>query len=77
MYLLMGFRQSTPPQDRQGNISIGDGKQQLDNLVGELTFQNQAPSTFCEAIIVGHYDGLHADSLGSSTRTPKRTSSQF
>ena len=36
MHSLISFRKSTPPQNRQVNIS--KGKQQVDNLVRELTF---------------------------------------
>ena len=34
MYLLISFRKSTPPQNRQLNTSIGDSKQYVDNFVG-------------------------------------------
>jgi len=38
MYLLISFRMSTPPQNRQLNILIGNSKQYVDDFVGELTF---------------------------------------
>jgi len=34
MKLLISFRESTPPQDRQLNILIGDSKQKVDDVVG-------------------------------------------
>ena len=37
---LTSFRKSTPPQNCQTNISISNSKQQVDDLVGESTFQN-------------------------------------
>jgi hypothetical protein len=40
MYILISFRKSTPQQNRQLNILIGNSKQQVDDLVGELTFLN-------------------------------------
>ena len=39
-YLLISFRKSTPPQNRQLNILIGNSKQQVVDFVGELTFEN-------------------------------------
>ena len=38
MYSLISFRKSTPPQNRQFNLSISNSKQQVDDLVGGLTF---------------------------------------
>jgi len=38
MYLLISFRKSTPPQNRQLNILVSDSKQKVDDFVGELTF---------------------------------------
>ena len=38
MNLLIRFRKSTPPQNRQLNVLIGNSKQQVDDFVGELTF---------------------------------------
>ena len=32
------FRKSTPPQNRQLDISISDSKQEFDDFVGDLTF---------------------------------------
>ena len=40
IYLLINLRKSTPLQNRRLNIVISDGKQQVDDSVGELTFQN-------------------------------------
>ena len=39
MFLLISFRNSTPPQKRQLNILVSNGEQQFDDFVGELTFQ--------------------------------------
>ena len=33
-----GFGKSTPPQNRQLNILISNSKQQVDDVVGEVTF---------------------------------------
>ena len=38
MYLLISFRKSTSPQNRQLNILISTSKQLVDDFVGELTF---------------------------------------
>jgi len=38
MYLFIGFRESTPPQDRQLNILISNSKREVDDLVGDLAF---------------------------------------
>ena len=48
MYLLISFRKSTPPQNRQLNILIGNSKRSVDEFVGELTFKNSWLNTFCE-----------------------------
>ena len=40
MYLSFSFRKSTPPQNRQLIILIGNSKQQVGNFVGESTLQN-------------------------------------
>ena len=37
MYQLDGFRKSSPPQNRQLVVLISKNKQQVDDLVGELT----------------------------------------
>ena len=34
MYLLISFRKSTPPQNRQLNILISNSKQKVQNFVG-------------------------------------------
>jgi hypothetical protein len=38
MYSLNGFRKSTPPQNRQPNISIRNSKEQIGDFVGKLAF---------------------------------------
>ena len=38
--LLISFRTSTPPQNRQLDILVSNSEQQVDNFVGELTFQD-------------------------------------
>ena len=38
MYLIISFRKSTPPQNRQLIIYYDRFKYQVDGLVGELTF---------------------------------------
>ena len=38
MYLLISFRKSTPPQNRQLNIVTKNSKQQVDDFVVKLTF---------------------------------------
>ena len=38
LYLSVSFRESTPPQNRQLNISISDSEEQVDDFLGELTF---------------------------------------
>ena len=38
MYLLIGFRKSNPPRNRQLDILISNSKQHVDDFVGELTF---------------------------------------
>jgi len=40
MYLFISFGESTPLQNRQFNILIGYGKQQVGDFVGQLTFYN-------------------------------------
>ena len=40
MYSLIGFRKSTSTQNRTLDILISNSKQQIDDFVGELTFQN-------------------------------------
>ena len=37
MYLLMGFRISTSPQNRQPNVLTSNGEQQVDDFVGGVT----------------------------------------
>ena len=37
MYLLICFRKSTPPQNRQLTVTITDWKYQVDGFVGEMT----------------------------------------
>jgi len=39
MYLLISFRKSTFPQNRQFDILISKSEQQVDNFVWELTFE--------------------------------------
>jgi len=46
--LLIRFRKSTPPQNRQVKSSISGGKQYVDNFVGELSLYNKSINTFCE-----------------------------
>ena len=48
MYWLISFRESTPPQNRQVNIVVSNNKQQVDDFVGGLTFQDWLRKTFCE-----------------------------
>jgi hypothetical protein len=38
IYLLLSFRKSTPPHNRQLNVSISDRKRQVDDCTGDLTF---------------------------------------
>ena len=38
MYLSMSFRKSTPPENRQLNVSISNSKQLVDDCVGKVTF---------------------------------------
>ena len=37
MDLLIGFRKSTPPQNRQLNILVSHSHQEVDDFVGKLT----------------------------------------
>jgi len=48
LYQLNGFRKSTSPQNRQLIVLMGNSKQEGENIVGELTFQNHSIDTFCE-----------------------------
>ena len=38
VYSLNGFRESTPPQNRQLTILIGNSKKEVDDFLGEFTF---------------------------------------
>ena len=42
------FQNSTPPQNRQLIVLIGNSKQYVDDFVGELTFSSHSNNTFCE-----------------------------
>ena len=48
MYYLNSFRESTSPHNRQFVILISKSEQQVDDFVGDLTFQNHSKNTFCE-----------------------------
>ena len=48
MSSLISLRESTPPQNRQLNISISNSKQCVDDLMGELTVLNLSTNTLCE-----------------------------
>jgi hypothetical protein len=48
MYLSISFRKPTPLRNRQFDISISNSERQVDDFVGELTFQNQLINTFDE-----------------------------
>ena len=60
IHLLISFRKATPPQNRQLNILISNAKQQVDDCVGELTFQNLLINTFCEMISAAGKSGFSA-----------------
>ena len=47
MYQFNGFRKSTPPQNRQLNVLTSRSKHEVDDVVGELTFENYSIRTFC------------------------------
>ena len=46
MYLFIDFRKSIPSHNRQPNILIGVSEQQVDDCLGELTFNNQSIELF-------------------------------
>ena len=48
MYQLNGFGKPTPPQNRQLIILISKREEQVDDVVGGVTFQNRLINTFCE-----------------------------
>ena len=59
--IMIGFRESTSPHNRQLSISIGVSRQQLDDFVEELTFENQLIDArwdleLCDGGIVGSPD---------------------
>ena len=56
MYQSISFRKSSPPHDRQLDMLISNGKQQVDNYWGELTFQNRSIDTFCEMKSLDPYE---------------------
>ena len=47
MHRADGLRKSTPPQNRQLNFSISNSKYEVDDFVGELTFENQLLKILC------------------------------
>ena len=48
MYLLDGFRKSTPPQTRQLLVFTSNCENQVDDFVGGLTFHDQSIHAFCQ-----------------------------
>ena len=58
-----GFRKSTPPQNRQLNISISNSKNRVDNSVGELTFSNSFMNTLGAVAAAGLVEFKRAASL--------------
>ena len=53
MYLLISFRRSAPPQNRQLIVLVSNSKQYVDDFMGddfmgELTFYNHFIDTFCK-----------------------------
>ena len=48
MYQLNGFRKSIPPRNRQIIVPLSPIQNQVDGLVGELTFQEYSINTPCE-----------------------------
>jgi hypothetical protein len=70
MYSLIGCRMSTPPQHRPVDIWITYRKQEVDDFVGGLTFQNKIMNTFCETRIVCR-ERAAARGCGEVSRTPR------
>ena len=48
MYLLISFRKSAPLQHRQLDIFISNSERQVDDFVGELTFQDESINALCQ-----------------------------
>ena len=61
MYQSNGFRESTPPQNRQLNVLISDSKRLGDDFEGGGTFQDYLRNTFCAQDVVTTLEHLAAN----------------